>query len=98
MKQMIILPTRLNERKMWDDEVSEPPLDLVEQDEFYDREKWINSIKEKYIGETIAFTNIDGNWKLLVHSSDEDELYEELNKLYEEAKIDKKYKIRFRKF
>jgi len=84
--------------KMWDEEVLEPPQDLVEQDEFYDREKWINSIKEKYIGETIAFTNIDGNWKLLVHSSDEDELYEELSKLYEEAKIDKKYKIRFRKF
>ena len=84
--------------KMRDEEVSEPPQDLVEQEEFYDREKWINSIKEKYIGETIAFTNIDGNWNLLAHSSNEVELYEVLNKLYEEAKIDKKYKIRFRKF
>ncbi|KKL88772.1 hypothetical protein LCGC14_1921380, partial [marine sediment metagenome] len=84
--------------KMRDEEVSEPPQDIVEPDKFYEREKWINSIKEKYIGETIAFTNIDGNWKLLAHSSNEDKLYEELNKLYEEAKIDKKYKIRFRTF
>jgi len=70
----------------------------VKQDEFYERERWIRTIKENFMGETIAFTNIDGIWKILAHSSDEDELYEDLKKLYNEKEIDRKFKVRFRKF
>ena len=91
------LTDEAKQAKMRDEEDFEPPHDLGVQDDYYDKEKWINSIKDQYTGETIAFTNIDGNWTLLAHSSDEDNLFEELKEKYGKKEIDKKYKVRFRK-
>ena len=53
---------------------------------------------EEYLGKTIAITNIDGEWKILAHSSNEDEVFTQLKEIYDRDKLDKKYKIRFRKF
>ncbi|MHA1248358.1 MAG: hypothetical protein ACTSRP_00055 [Candidatus Helarchaeota archaeon] len=83
---------------MRDKEEFESIEEVVNPDEFYEKENWINSIKEDYIGEIIAFTNIKGEWRLLAHSSDEDSLFEILKELYSKGRIDKKYKVRFRKF
>jgi len=82
---------------MWDEEKFESNREVVKQDEFYDREKWINSIKAEYIGKTIAFTNIEGEWRLLAHSSDEDAIYEELKQKYDNKEIEKEHKVYFRK-
>jgi len=91
------LTNEVKRAKIRDEEDFESPPYLGERDDFYDKERWVNSIKDQYIGETIAFTNIDGNWTLLAHSSDEDDLFEELKEKYDEKEFDKKYKIRFRK-
>ena len=91
------LTNEVKQAKMRDEEDFEPAHDLGVQDDYYDKEKWINSIKDQYVGETIAFTNIDESWTLLAHSSEEDDLFEELKKKYEKKEIDKKYKVRFRK-
>lgn len=82
--------------KMWDEEVS--PQNVIEDKEFFERESWLNSIKEEYLGKIIAFTNIDGEWKILADSSDEDEIFTQLKEIYDRDKLDKKHKIRFRKF
>ncbi|MHA1437827.1 MAG: hypothetical protein ACTSPD_09620 [Promethearchaeota archaeon] len=83
--------------KIWDEEKFGTPQESVKQDDFYDREKWINSIKAEYIGETIAFTNIEGKWILLAHSNDENNVYEELKQKYDNKEIEKKHKVYFRK-
>lgn len=79
------------------DEETIIPLKKRDKD-FYNREKWLNSIKDEYLGEIIAFSNIEGNWKVITHAIDDDEIFNKLNDLYEENLLDKKYKIKFRKF
>lgn len=90
--------------KIWDEEEFLQTQDTIEKDDFYNKddfykkENWLNSIKDKYIGKTIAFTNIEGKWIVLASSSDEDELFKQLEKLHKKKEINKKYKVRFRKF
>jgi len=84
--------------QMWDEEITIQPHKEIEDKEFYERESWVNSIKEEYLGKTIAFTNIDGEWKILAHSIDDDELFAQLKEIYDREGMDNKYKVRFRKF
>ena len=90
--------------KMWDEEEFLQTQDTTKEDEEYEKdyiykkEAWLNSIKDKYIGKSIAFTNKEGEWEVLADSSDEEDLLKQLEELYEKKKLDKKYKVRFRKF
>lgn len=90
--------------EMWDEEEFLQTQDTTKEDEEYEKdysykkEAWINSIKDKYIGKSIAFTNKEGEWEVLADSSDEEDLLKQLEELYEKKKLDKKYKVRFRKF
>ncbi len=99
IKEAIVYFSKETKRaQMWDEEITPEPHKEMEDKEFYERESWLNSIKEEYLGKTIAFTNIDGEWKILADSSDEDEIFTLLEEIYNRDKLDKKYKIRFRKF
>lgn len=90
--------------KMWDEEEFLQTQDTTKEDEEYEKdysykkEAWINSIKDKYIGKSIAFTNKEGEWEVLADSSNEEDLLKQLEELYEKKELDKKYKVRFRKF
>ena len=90
--------------EMWDEEEFLQTQDTTKEDEEYEKdysykkEAWINSIKDKYIGKSIAFTNKEGEWEVLADSSNEEDLLKQLEELYEKKELDNKYKVRFRKF
>jgi hypothetical protein len=79
------------------DEETVKPVRKRDKD-FYEREKWLESIKNDYLGEMIAFSNIEGKWKVLAHSTDDDELFMKLKELEEEGKLNKDLIVKFRRF
>lgn len=93
---IISMQRRFEESRMRDEEMAR---DHEERNiEFYERYTWLNEIRDEYVGQTIAYFKDDDEWKILYHSNDENQVYKEVNKKYENNEISKNLKVYFKSF
>jgi len=67
-------------------------------DEFYERERWLNSIKEDYQGKLIAFAEIDNKWTVIASAEKNEDIYTILDDYFQKFNNKKDIKVHFREF
>lgn len=87
---------RAVERLKIKDEEEFPEANKEVLEEFYDKEKWINSIKDKYKGEIIAFAKIKNDWTIIASAKEEDVLNEILEEILNKENKVERLRVQFR--
>ncbi len=67
-------------------------------DEFYERERWLNSIKEDCQGKLIAFAEIDNKWTVIASAEKNEDIYTILDDYFQKFNNKKDIKVHFREF
>ena len=96
LEEAIEYQVRAIERLKIKDEEEFPEANKEILEEFYEKEKWINSIKDKHKGEIIAFAKVKNTWTLLASAKEEDDLNEILEEILDRKNKAERLRVQFR--